>query len=79
MIEVTRLSGDPVVVNADLIELVEATPDTVVVLTTGKRLVVRESVEEVVRRVRAYRAATGCGGAGRAGDGTGRTGGGEGR
>lgn len=55
MIKVTRLSGEMVVINAELIETVEATPDTVITLTTGKKLVVLEEPEEVVERVMAYR------------------------
>ncbi len=55
MIKVTRLSGEMVVINAELIETVEATPDTVITLTTGKKLVVVEEPEEVVERVMAYR------------------------
>lgn len=57
MIRVTRLNGTETVINADLIESVEATPDTVICLTTGHRYVVSESVEEVVARVLAYRLA----------------------
>lgn len=55
MVRVTRLDGSEIVVNADLIETLEATPDTVVTLSTGRRLVVREPVEEVIERVIAYR------------------------
>ncbi len=55
MIRVTRLNGSQLVVNADLIREVEATPDTVVTLTTGNKLLVRESVDEVVRAVIQYR------------------------
>lgn len=54
MIQVTRLDGSPVVINAELIELVETTPDTVLSLTTSKKMVVRESVEEVVGRIVRY-------------------------
>ena len=54
MITLTHLRGETIVLNADLIESLEATPDTVVTLTTGKRIVVRESVEEVARRVETY-------------------------
>ncbi|MCC6465568.1 MAG: flagellar FlbD family protein [Planctomycetes bacterium] len=54
MIRVTRLNGAPLVVNADLIELVEPTPDTVIVLTTRNRVMVKESVDEVVQRVIAF-------------------------
>jgi len=55
MIELTRLGGEALVVNADLIETIETTPDTVVSLTTGRKLVVRESSAEVIERVVAYR------------------------
>ncbi|EKP93673.1 flagellar FlbD family protein [Thermaerobacter subterraneus] len=55
MVPVTRLDGREVVVNAELIETLEATPDTVITLTTGRRLVVREPVDRVIERVVAYR------------------------
>ncbi len=45
------------VLNADLIETVEATPDTVITLTNGKKLIVEETMDEVVRRVMDYRRA----------------------
>ena len=43
MIEVTRLNGTQILVNADLIELVEETPDTVITFTTGRKIIVKES------------------------------------
>jgi flagellar protein FlbD len=57
VIELNRLGahGDPVWVNPDLIATMEAHPDTVVVLTTSTKLVVEESVEEVIDRVREWR------------------------
>ena len=55
MITVSRLDGSEVVVNAELIEFVEATPDTHLTLTDGKSLIVRESPDVVVARVIAYR------------------------
>jgi flagellar protein FlbD len=55
MIELTRLNNEKVVVNADLIEFVEQTPDTLISTTSGKKVMVRESVGEVIRRVIAYR------------------------
>jgi flagellar protein FlbD len=55
MIAVTRLGGSEVVINTDLIVTVEKTPDTVITLTTGDRIMVRESVEEVVARAAAFR------------------------
>lgn len=60
MIVVTKLNGEPLVLNAELIELVERTPDTVVTLTTGRKLLVRESVEEIVRRVLEYKKLISC-------------------
>ncbi len=50
MIVVTRLNSKRVVLNAELIKTVEETPDTVITLVNGDRLLVRESLEEVVRR-----------------------------
>jgi flagellar protein FlbD len=55
MIAVTRLGGAELVINADLIITVEKTPDTVITLTTGDRIMVRESVEEIVARAAAFR------------------------
>ena len=51
MIVLTRLNDRQVVVNAELIKYVEQTPDTLVTLTSGDKLMVKESTEEVVRRV----------------------------
>lgn len=60
MIRLSRLDGQEFILNADLIETVETTPDTVIVLVTHRKLVVRESADEVVARVIAYRRAIGC-------------------
>lgn len=57
MIKVTRLNGSELVINAELIQTIEATPDTVLSLTTDQKYVVREDVEEVVSRVVAYKRA----------------------
>ena len=51
MIRLTRLNSAPMVLNADLIEHIDVTPDTVITLTTGQILRVRETAEEVVRRI----------------------------
>ena len=48
MIQLTRLNHVPLIVNSDLIEHVEVTPDTVVALTTGQKFLVLESAEDVV-------------------------------
>ncbi len=55
MIYVTRLNHTSVVLNCDLIEYVETTPDTVISLTTGQKLMVRETAEEIIARVVHYR------------------------
>jgi flagellar protein FlbD len=57
MIRLTRLNGGPFLLNPDLIEHVEVTPDTVINLTTGHQFMVRESAEEVVSRVLEFRRA----------------------
>ena len=55
MILVTRINHAPLVLNSDLIEYVEATPDTVITLTNGQKLVVLETIEELVQRVIEFR------------------------
>ncbi|WP_116449830.1 flagellar FlbD family protein [Blastococcus litoris] len=56
MIRVTRLNGEQFALNPDLIERVEAHPDTVAFLVDGTKYVVKESVEEVLDEIREYRA-----------------------
>lgn len=56
MIHLTRLNGNPLVVNSDLIKYAEASPDTVLTLVNGEKIVVLESCEDVVRRTVEYRA-----------------------
>jgi flagellar protein FlbD len=56
MIELTRLNGRPMVVNSDLIKTAEASPDTMLTLINGEKLIVREEIAEVVEKVLAYRA-----------------------
>ena len=56
MIELTRLNGNPRVLNSDLIKTAEASPDTMLTLINGEKLIVREECGEVVDRVLAYRA-----------------------
>lgn len=55
MIHLTRLNHESLVVNTDLIVLVEANPDTVLALTTGERIRVLESPQEVVARAIAFK------------------------
>lgn len=55
MIQVTRLNHMPLVLNSDLIEHIEMTPDTVITLTSGQKIMVLEGASEVVERVIAFR------------------------
>jgi len=55
MINLTRFNNTELILNADLIESIEAAPDTVVTTITGKKILVRESAEEVLQRVIQYR------------------------
>ena len=55
MVTLTKLNGDPIVVNADLVEFIEETPDCLISLTTGRKLMVREKLEEVKERIGEYR------------------------
>jgi flagellar protein FlbD len=57
MIRLTRINQVPLVLNSDLIEHVEATPDTVISLTTGQKFMVLESADEVIHRVIEFRRA----------------------
>ena len=54
MIKVTRLDGEPFLLNAEMIRFVESRPDTFITLVGGERVVVRESMEEVLRRCLDY-------------------------
>ena len=56
MIELTRLNGRPMVLNSDLIKTAEASPDTMLTLINGEKLIVREEIAEVTDRILAYRA-----------------------
>ena len=55
MIDVTRLNGKEVTINCELIEMVEETPDTVITLTTGKKIIVKESRQNVKNLVKLLR------------------------
>lgn len=58
MIELTRLNGEAFVLNAELIETIVASPDTVVTLVNGHRYVVKESVDAVTEKVMQYKRKT---------------------
>ncbi len=55
MIEITKMNGQKILLNPDLIEMVEETPDTVMTLTTGKKIIVKESRQTVKNLVELYR------------------------
>ena len=55
MIKLTKINGSEFYVNADLMEFMESTPDTIITLTTGKKLIVLESVEDVIDRIIQYK------------------------
>ncbi len=57
MIRLTRINQLPLVLNSDLIEHVEATPDTVIALINGQKLMVMESTDEIVQKVIEFRRA----------------------
>jgi flagellar protein FlbD len=55
MIMVTRLNHTPLVINPDLIVFMEETPDTIITLSNGEKIVVEEKVNEIIRRVISFR------------------------
>jgi uncharacterized protein YlzI (FlbEa/FlbD family) len=55
LVHLTRLNGNSLVVNSDLIKFAEASPDTMLTLINGEKLIVREGLSDVVERVLAYR------------------------
>ncbi|MCT4618618.1 MAG: flagellar FlbD family protein [Marinisporobacter sp.] len=55
MIKVTKLNGKEYVVNSDLIEFIESTPDTVITLTTGKKIIILESVDQTIKKIIKYK------------------------
>jgi len=55
MIRVSRLNGKPFVINAELIETIDETPDTILTLVGGKKFVVQDDFETIVEKVIEYR------------------------
>ena len=55
MIPLTRLNGLPLVINSDLIKLIENTPDTVISLVNGEKIVVRETSEQILEKIVQFR------------------------
>jgi len=57
MIQLTRINHVPLVLNSDLIEHIESSPDTIVSLTNGQKLVVLETIDDIVQKVVQFRRA----------------------
>jgi uncharacterized protein YlzI (FlbEa/FlbD family) len=55
MIQLTRLNGQPLVINSDLIKFIENAPDTVISLVNGEKIVVRETGEQILERIVQFR------------------------
>lgn len=55
MIELTRFDGSNFVINCELIETIEETPDTVIATTSGKKYIVKESIDEIIEKVIKYK------------------------
>ena len=62
MIRITRFDGTQVVVNSDIIQTVEETPDTIVTLTTGDKMMIKETVDEVIQAVIEFKRSVFAGG-----------------
>ena len=55
MIEVTRINGTKILINPHMLEIVEETPDTVLTLNTGRKIIVKESRQDIKNLVKSYR------------------------
>jgi len=55
LITVTKINDRDIVVNCDLIELIETTPDTTITMTTGRKIIILDTVDEVLNKVVAYK------------------------
>lgn len=55
MIALRKMNGQEIILNADLIETIESTPDSILTLTNGKKLIVQNSLEEIVRKTIKYK------------------------
>jgi flagellar protein FlbD len=55
MITVTRINNQPITINAELIEFIESTPDTIVTTTHGKKIIVKDSIDSIIEKVIQYR------------------------
>lgn len=55
MVTITRLNDKEMIINCDLIESMEATPDTTITLTTGRKVIAKESIEDVIDQIVTYK------------------------
>ena len=55
MITVTRLNDKEIVVNSDLIEFIESNPDTTITTTTGRKIIVKEPIDEIIEKAKKYK------------------------
>ena len=55
MIAITKLNDQEMIINCDLIELIESTPDTTITMTTGRKVIVKENVDKVLEKIVAYK------------------------
>lgn len=58
MVAVKKLNNEEIVINADLIETIEQIPDTMICLSTGRKITVRDTVEDIVKKVLKYKQLT---------------------
>jgi len=55
MISVTKLNDQEFIINSDLIECIESTPDTTITMTTGRKVIAKESIDDIMDKVIAYK------------------------
>ena len=55
MITVTKINDKEIIINTDHIEMVETTPDTTITMTTGRKIIVLEPLDEIMERIKAYK------------------------
>ncbi len=55
MINITKLNGKEITLNSDLIEYIESTPDTTITMTTGKKIIAKESINEIIEKIISYK------------------------
>ena len=55
MVKLTKINGQEFFINSDLMEFIESTPDTIISLTTGKKIIIKETAEEVISKIVEYK------------------------